>query len=71
MRKIKRGQEGVELGRTPSQQVRMAHQQVCPTWPSLPQQEHINNDALILGFNFEPKDEGMTYMNQDMNVIPF
>jgi hypothetical protein len=49
----------------------MAHQQACPTWPSLPQKEHMNNDALIIGFIFEPKDEGIRYMNQNMNVIPF
>jgi len=26
----------------------MAHQRARPTWPSLPQQEHMNNDALII-----------------------
>jgi hypothetical protein len=34
-------------------------------------QEHMNHDALIIGFIFEPKDEGIRYMNQNMNVIPF
>jgi len=34
VRKITRGQGGVEQGRTPSQWARMAHQQAGPTWPS-------------------------------------
>ncbi len=46
--------EGIERDGTPSQQGRTAHQQARPTWPSPPQQEQMNNDALILGFNFEP-----------------
>jgi hypothetical protein len=31
----------------------------------------MNNDALIIGFIFEPKDEGIRYMKQNMNVVPF
>ncbi len=54
VRKIIREWGGVERGRTPSQQGRAAPQRACPTWPSLPQQEHMNSDALIIGFNFEP-----------------
>jgi hypothetical protein len=34
-------------------------------------QEHMYNDVLIIGFIFEPKDEGIRYMNQNMNVITF
>jgi len=33
--------------------------------------KHMNNDALILGFNFEPKDEGIRYMKHNKNVISF
>jgi len=54
VRKKKRGQQSVERGRMPSQQGRMAHWQAHHTWLSLPQQEHMNNDALIIGFIFEP-----------------
>jgi len=31
----------------------------------------MDNDAPILGINFEPKDEGIRYINQHMNVISF
>jgi hypothetical protein len=33
--------------------------------------KHMDNDALILGFNFEPKDEGIRYMKHNKNVISF
>jgi hypothetical protein len=33
--------------------------------------KHMNNDALILGFNFEPKVEGIRYMKHNKNVISF
>jgi hypothetical protein len=49
-----RGRGSIEQGRMPSQRGRMAPQQARPTWPSLPQQEHMDNDALIIGFIFEP-----------------
>jgi len=39
VRKIKREGAGIERGRMPSQQGRMAHQQECPTWASQ-QQKH-------------------------------
>jgi hypothetical protein len=54
VRKIKRGQEGVERGGTPSQRGRTAPWQACPTWLMVSQQEHMNNDALIIWFIFEP-----------------
>jgi hypothetical protein len=31
----------------------------------------MKNDALIIGFIFEPKDEGIRYMKHNINVIPF
>ena len=49
-----RGRGGVERGGTPSQRGRTDHQRARPTGPSLQQKKHMNNDALILGFNFEP-----------------
>ena len=70
-RKIKREREGVERGGTPSQRGRTAPRQAGPTWLMVSQQEHMNNDVLIIGFIFEPKDEGIRYMNQNMNVITF
>ena len=55
VRKIKREGEGVERrGGTPSQRGRMAPRQARPTWLMVSQQEHMNNDALIIGFIFEP-----------------
>ena len=54
VRNTEREWGSVERVRTPSQRGRTAHQRARPTWPSIPQQEHMNNDALILGFNFEP-----------------
>jgi hypothetical protein len=71
VRNIKRGREGVERGRMPPQQGRTAHQRARPTWLTLQQKKHMNNDALILGFNFEPKDEGKRYMKHNKNVISF
>ena len=54
VRNKKRGREGIERGRTPSQRGRTAHQRALPTMLSLQQKEHMDNDALIIGFNFEP-----------------
>jgi hypothetical protein len=54
VRNTEREWGSIERVRTPSQRGRMAHQQARPTWPSIPRQEHMNNDALILLFNFEP-----------------
>jgi hypothetical protein len=54
VRKIKREGEGVERGGTPSQRGRTAPRQARPTWLMVSQQEHMNNDALIIGFIFEP-----------------
>ena len=31
--------------------------------------KHMNNDDLIIGFNFEPKDEDIKYMKHIVNVI--
>ena len=71
MRKIKRGRGDVERGGTPSQRGRTAPRRARPTWLTLQQKKHMNNDALILGFNFEPKDEGKRYMKHNKNVISF
>jgi hypothetical protein len=46
VRNIKRECRDIEQGETPSKQ---AH----PTWTSLPQQEQMDNDTLIIGFIFE------------------
>jgi hypothetical protein len=46
---------GVERGR-------LAPQRARPTWLMVSQQEHMNNDAFIIGFIFEPYDEGKRYM---------
>ena len=54
VRKIKREREGVERGGTPSQRGRTAPRRARPTWLMVSQQEHLNNDALIIGFIFEP-----------------
>jgi hypothetical protein len=70
VRNIKRGREGVERGGTPSQQGRTAPRRAHPTWLMVSQQEHMNNDALIIGFIFEPKDEGIRYMKHSIIIIP-
>jgi hypothetical protein len=54
VRKIKREGEGVERGGTPSQRGRTAPWRAPPTWLMVSRQEHMNNDALIIGFIFEP-----------------
>jgi hypothetical protein len=71
VRNIKRGREGVERGRMPPWQGMTAHQRARPTWLTLQQKNHMNNDVLILGFNFEPIDEGIRYMKHNKNVISF
>ena len=71
VRNTEREWGSVERVRTPSQRGRMAHQRARPTWLTLQQKKHMNNDALILGFNFEPKDEGIRYMKHNKNVISF
>jgi len=54
VRKIKRGQGGAERGGMPSQRGRMAPQQARPTRQIMSQKKHMENDALIIGFIFEP-----------------
>jgi hypothetical protein len=54
VRKIKRQGEGIERGGMPSQRGRTAPPQARPTLLMVSQQEHMNNDALIIGFIFEP-----------------
>jgi hypothetical protein len=48
---------------------RLLSEHALPGWPY--NKKHMNNDALILGFNFEPKDEGIRYMKHNKNVISF